>query len=73
MEKFFEESQVKFKELSPETITHYLAQVNVLDKAGAYAIQEHGDLIIESCSGSVENVVGLPLAKLPELLAKYLD
>jgi septum formation protein len=41
-----------------------LAKVNPLDKAGAYAIQEHGDLIISELSGSYSNVVGLPVERL---------
>ena len=73
VENFFEKSAVKFKTLAPDDITRYMEKVSVLDKAGAYAIQEHGDIIIDSCSGSVENVIGLPLDKLPELLEKYLD
>ena len=35
--------------------------MNYTDKAGAYAIQENGDMIIESVSGSVTNVIGLPV------------
>ena len=66
-----EESQVRFRKLSEETIRRYLAEVHVLDKAGAYAIQEKGDRIVESFSGEVENIVGLPLKKLETLLKKY--
>ena len=71
-EKYFEVSEVKFKTLAPADITRYMEQVFVLDKAGAYAIQEHGDIIVDSCSGSVENVIGLPLEKLAGLLAEHL-
>jgi septum formation protein len=45
-------------------IRRYLTRVNPLDKAGAYAIQEDGDQIIESISGSYTNVIGLPLETL---------
>jgi septum formation protein len=38
--------------------------VNPLDKAGAYAIQEDGDMIVEKISGSYTNVVGLPVERL---------
>jgi septum formation protein len=38
--------------------------VNPLDKAGAYAIQEEGDLIVERIEGSYSNVVGLPMERL---------
>jgi len=57
-------TDVRFRALTAEQIRHYLAQMNPLDKAGAYAIQEHGDLIIEEISGSFSNVVGLPLERL---------
>lgn len=50
--------------LDTEQIRNYLTKVNPLDKAGAYAIQEYGDLIISEISGSYTNVVGLPVAEL---------
>ena len=65
-----EQSRVYFKKLSDEMIEYYLSKVMVLDKAGAYAIQEHGDLIIESFSGEEENIIGLPLQKLLVFLRK---
>lgn len=58
---FSEVTHVKFRELSPEIITEYTTAVNTLDKAGAYAIQERGDLIVERIEGSYSNVVGLPV------------
>ena len=66
-----ESSSVKFKTLTPEIIRNYLDKVEVLDKAGAYAIQEHGDMIVESYTGELENIIGLPLKKLLSLLTKY--
>jgi len=57
-------TDVRLRPLSAAQIQHYLARVNPLDKAGAYAIQEHGELIIEEVSGSFTNVVGLPLERL---------
>ena len=42
--------------------------MNPLDKAGAYAIQEHGDKIVSEISGSFSNVVGLPVEQLKEEL-----
>jgi len=61
-------SQVKMKKLQPETISAYLRLVNTLDKAGAYAIQEHGRMLIDKISGSFTNVVGLPLELLKQIL-----
>ncbi|MCU0772023.1 MAG: Maf family protein [Verrucomicrobia bacterium] len=65
---FAETSFVTFHPLSPARIETYLARVNPLDKAGAYAIQESGELIVENVIGSFTNVVGLPLARLREEL-----
>lgn len=70
-ELWSETSVVTFKNLSDEVIREYLDKVEVLDKAGAYAIQEHGEVIVEKFSGEIENIVGLPLKKLRELLNKY--
>jgi len=57
-------TDVMFHPLDAGQIRGYLAKVNPLDKAGAYAIQEHGDVIISEISGSYSNVVGLPLEQL---------
>jgi septum formation protein len=57
-------TEVMFHPLDAGQIRDYLAKVNPLDKAGAYAIQEHGDLIISEISGSYSNVVGLPVEQL---------
>ncbi len=40
------------------------------DKAGAYAIQEGGDALVDRLAGSLTNVVGLPLECLGRMLAK---
>ena len=42
----------------------------VLDFAGAYAIQEYGDMVVERIEGSYSNVVGLPVERLRALLLK---
>ncbi len=61
-------TDVRFRALAPEQIQSYLTKVNPLDKAGAYAIQEHGELIVEEISGSYGNVVGLPVERLQDEL-----
>jgi septum formation protein len=68
---FTEVTTVKFRPLDSVGIQRYLVQVNPLDKAGAYAIQEHGDLIIEGIDGSFSNVIGLPLERLQTELAEW--
>jgi septum formation protein len=61
---FAEDTAVTFRPLDAVAIRRYLAKVNPLDKAGAYAIQEEGDLLVEKISGSYTNVVGLPVERL---------
>ena len=61
-------STVIMKKISDHEAKYYLSKVNPLDKAGAYAIQEHGDKLIKKIEGSYTNVVGLPMEKLRELL-----
>jgi septum formation protein len=61
---FAESTAVTFHPLDAVKIRRYLNQVNPLDKAGAYAIQEQGDMIVEKIVGSYTNVVGLPVERL---------
>lgn len=63
-------SDVVFRPLDAATIDLYLSRVNVLDKAGAYAIQEHGDLIVAEYRGSRTNIVGLPLESTKQILTR---
>ena len=69
--RFEEATHVTFRVLTPEAIEKYIKAVNVLDKAGAYAIQEHGDDIIQGIDGSLTNVIGLPVERLTETV-RYL-
>jgi septum formation protein len=69
---FTETTSVTFRPLNAVKIRRYLNQVNPLDKAGAYAIQEQGDLIVEKISGSYTNVVGLPVERLQTELRGWL-
>jgi len=68
---FADTTRVIFKPLGADEITAYLDQINPLDKAGAYAIQEHGDAIVEKIDGSFSNVVGLPVERLREELRRF--
>ena len=56
-------TEVVFKTLNQDLIRDYMAKVDVMDKAGSYAVQEHGDMIIEQVRGDYDNVVGLPVAE----------
>ena len=59
---------VTFNTLDAEQIDAYFRLVNPLDKAGAYAIQEHGSLLVESIQGLLSNVIGLPVEEVVQKL-----
>lgn len=63
-------SDVVFRPLDETTIEAYLSRVHTLDKAGGYAIQEHGDLIVQEYRGSFTNIVGLPLETTKHILTR---
>ena len=63
-------AEVTFKPFGPEVIESYLLKVNTLDKAGAYSIQEHADMIIAGTRGSLSNIAGLPLETTKHLLRR---
>ena len=68
---FEETTLVRFAALSDRQIRNYLAAIDPLDKAGGYAIQEHGEWIVEALEGSFTNVVGLPVERLRDELASW--
>lgn len=61
---------VKMRELDERQIETYIQSGEPMDKAGAYAIQGKGALLVESIQGCYYNVVGLPLVTLDILLKK---
>ena len=61
-------TNVTFLSLDAGQISEYLAKIDPLDKAGGYAVQEHKQMIAKRVSGSVSNVVGLPVERLKEEL-----
>ena len=61
-------TDILFYSLDAGQIRDYLSMINPLDKAGAYAIQEHGEKVVSQVYGSYSNVVGLPLERLREEL-----
>jgi septum formation protein len=63
-------SDVTFAPLSESTIEWYVATGEPLDKAGAYAVQGQGAVLVELVRGSTTNVVGLPLHAVMRLLRR---
>src|SRR5882762_3530041 len=55
---------VTFRKLHLGQIGRYLGRIFPFDKAGSYAVQEEGDLIVKGIAGSFTNVVGLPVERL---------
>ncbi|AOT72750.1 septum formation protein Maf [Geosporobacter ferrireducens] len=67
----FESTKVKLKKLEHERIQKYIESGEVWDKAGSYAIQGKGSLLVDWIKGDYFNVVGLPISKLDDILRKY--
>jgi len=68
--KGFSKGKVKFSRLDNEEINRYLARAEVLDKAGAYAIQEEASAFIREVSGDYHAIVGLPVFRVAQELRK---
>ncbi|WZL75042.1 Maf family protein [Clostridiaceae bacterium 35-E11] len=67
----FDKTKVKIKQLTDNFIKRYIDTGEVWDKAGAYAIQGKGAVLVEWIQGDYFNVVGLPICKLQEILNKH--
>lgn len=68
-----EETKVYFKELSEERIEDYVRTKEPMDKAGAYAVQGLGGMLIDKTEGDFLNVIGLPAKKLFDILEKEFE
>ena len=68
---FVESTRVSFRPLDEALITEYLREINPLDKAGSYAAQEDRGRLIERIEGSMDNVIGLPVARVIEALESH--
>jgi len=65
-----EKTDVLFKDNSDEILTQYLNSIKFIDKAGGYAVQENGNVIIDFVDGSISNVVGFPLRLFFRMLSR---
>ena len=68
-----ERTRVRFAEMSEEEIAWHVETGDVLDKAGAYAVQGRAALFIEAIDGDYWNVVGLPVRLVYELARGFAD
>ena len=69
-ELFHEKTSVTFYELEEELLERYLDSNEPYDKAGAYGIQGRGAVLVEKIEGCYNNVVGLPLTRLYQMMAQ---
>jgi len=63
-------TQVRFRDISEDEIDVYLQHNEVLDKAGAYAVQAGASGFVVAIEGPMDNVIGLPVGLTKELLLK---
>lgn len=71
-EVFYDTSHVVFRHLDDSEIVAYVKTGEPMDKAGAYAIQGGASAFVERVTGSMSNIVGLPMEALEERLVRYL-
>ncbi|TSC62218.1 MAG: septum formation protein [Parcubacteria group bacterium Gr01-1014_48] len=68
------ETKVFFRKLSEKDIEKYLDVSDALDRAGAYAIQDHGGkMLIDRFEGDYANALGLPVNAVIETLKQFED
>jgi septum formation protein len=61
-------SAVTFLDLRAEMLEWYIGTGESVGKAGSYAIQGHGSALVASSTGSMSNIIGLPLEETARLL-----
>ncbi|BAF58996.1 MAG: septum formation inhibitor Maf [Pelotomaculum sp.] len=71
MQVAHEKTRVFFKSLDEHEIRRYVATGEPMGKAGAYAVQGRAAAFIKGLEGCYTNVVGLPLARLADMLKKF--
>jgi septum formation protein len=69
-ERFYDITKVTFKKLSDELIEWYIDKEEPYDKAGSYAIQDTGAILVSKIEGDFNNVVGLPISKIFDTFGK---
>lgn len=63
-------SDVYFKDLTDEDIWNYINTGECFGKAGSYAIQGIGNILVDHYEGSLENIIGLPIEEVKNVLGE---
>ncbi|WP_022849911.1 Maf family protein [Limisalsivibrio acetivorans] len=69
-ERFYESTKVFFRDFTDDFIDWYIETEEPFDKAGSYAIQGKGCLMVKRIEGDYDNVVGLPVSELFQRMLK---
>lgn len=64
----YEKTDVYFDEISESDIEYYIDNFSVMDKAGAYGIQEYAGVFVKKIDGDYFNIVGLPVHLLHKII-----
>ena len=65
------ETRIYMRKLSEREIDSYVSSSEPLDKAGAYAIQGLGSVLIDKIEGDYYNVMGLSLSAFAQALKSF--
>jgi len=66
--KSYEKTEIEFRDLNDREIERYIKTGEHKDKAGSYGIQEKGGYFVKSIHGDINNVVGLPVLLLRNVI-----
>ncbi len=64
----YDQTLVKFLNLSDNEIWSYIRSKEWIGKAGAYSLRERASMFVQSIDGSYSNVLGLPMQQLYQIL-----
>ncbi|WMW25024.1 Maf family nucleotide pyrophosphatase [Methanolobus sediminis] len=67
----YELTYIRMRKMSDAFIVEYINTGETEGKAGAFAIQGKGAILVERIEGDFFNVVGLPLYRLSQMLEKF--
>ena len=67
----FERTAVTFRTLTEQEIDRFVDVVQPMDRAGAYTVDGPGSLLVAHYDGCYQNVLGLPIVKLDQLLREF--